>query len=157
MDHPDGGGAGGPLRQSLHAVDNFGGLTSGYGGNLGKDQVEGALRLMLNDSLADKKVALVTYLQMGIDYYGNILSGQTYTLGGGHHPGMLLPIAFFGALLGDTTAQNNIKAISRISEKYTLYSTIYADGMGVWGFDVTEAQYWSHTCDVTSPIYHLER
>src|SRR4030042_144698 len=140
IDHPSGA----LMRQALHAHDNFGGLDSGYGGGLGRDQATGALRLMLNDSLADKKEALVAYLQMGIDYYGNVLSGQPYSTGAGHSPGFLLPIAFFGALLGDATVQANIKAISSISEKYTVVAGI--DGKGIWGLPASESAYWSNTC-----------
>ncbi|MDP2974430.1 MAG: hypothetical protein Q8N60_05235, partial [Candidatus Diapherotrites archaeon] len=76
-----------------------------YGSGMAIRNAEGALRLMLNDSIEQKMPALINYVQAGIDLYGILKNGGSWgsaiSGGGGHPHGRKLPIAFAAVLLNN--------------------------------------------------------
>jgi len=79
----------------MHPVENM----QEYGSGICVDTGQGALRLMLDDPVANKMAGLIRYVQLGIDMYHMRLGGRTYGPNGGHNHGRKLPVAFAGALL----------------------------------------------------------
>jgi hypothetical protein len=88
--------------RALHPVDNM----HGYGAGISVDAGEGALRLLLNDSLAEKETLLVRYVQTGIDLYWMTKYGHSWRANGGHGSGRKLPILFAGLMLNDSDMKN---------------------------------------------------
>lgn len=99
----------------MHASENYAFVNnptndqvSEYGGELGIDAADVALRLMLNDSLSAKMPALINYVQAGIDMYGMHNSGVTWVSDGGHFLGRKLPAVFAATMLDDATMKAEI-------------------------------------------------
>jgi len=88
------------IRPSDHMPD--------YGSAVGKDNGDGALRLMLNDPINNKMPALIAYVQYGIDLHHAILNGQTWPDGGGYNPGRKLPLTFAAVLLDHQSMKNQV-------------------------------------------------
>lgn len=63
-----------------------------YGSDIAVRNATGALRLMLEDSVEDKTPLLVTYVQMGIDWYGILANGGSWPGNGGHLEGRKLDL-----------------------------------------------------------------
>lgn len=68
--------------------------------------------LILNQDYTDleKRTLLIRILQIGIDMYGLVGEGMTWTNDGGHMLGRKLPILFAGYVLGDTSGMGAIGA-----------------------------------------------
>jgi len=102
LDHK-GGGIGRALHPSDHMPD--------YGGDIGRDNADGALALMLDDPVSEKMQALINYVQYGIDIHYMVRIGQVWPGGGGHRPGQLLPLAFAAVMLDDQEMKDDIEQI----------------------------------------------
>jgi len=132
---------GGRTGRCLHPVDHM----PDYGGDIGMNNGDAALRLMLNDPLSEKMPALIAYVQYGIDLYHMVLLGQTWPDGGGHRPGQKLPLTFTAVLFDDQAMQAVIRDATFFHEDVGVY---YSDITGVvlYGFHDrywSERQYWS--------------
>lgn len=79
-----------------------------YGSEIANDADEGALRLMLNESVSVKMPALINYVQYGIDVYGMHNSGVTWEADGGHMQGRKVAAVFAAMLLNDATMKSEI-------------------------------------------------
>ncbi len=112
MDH-----LGGRMTQGLRPEDNM----PNYGGNIGTDEGEAAVRLMLDDPIADKMDPLIAYLQYGIDLHHMILLGQTWPSGGGEMPCHTLPWVFAAYLLNN---QDMRTYVSSYREEFYLYNDL---------------------------------
>jgi hypothetical protein len=112
--------------RDLHPMENM----PDYGSQIATHNAEGALRLMLNDPIADKAPALVAYIQGGIDLYHMAVLGEQWTASGGHTFGRKLPIAFAGHLLGDSDMQQLVRDAddALFAESGSLYDSPQANG-----------------------------
>jgi len=131
---------GGRTCRCLHPVDHM----PDYGGDIGKDNGDAALRLMLNDPTEDKLPALIAYVQYGIDLYHMVLMGHTWPDGGGHRPGQKLPLTFASILLGDQGMKDAIRDATFFHEDVGVYIS-ETSGQALYGFhdrSWTERQYW---------------
>lgn len=122
----------------MHPAQNM----SQYGSNIGIDTNQGALRLMLNDPLADKMPALIAYIQAGIDWYHMFDAGANWSPNGGHQVGRKLPIIFAAVMLNNQTMKTAISKapIGTFSEDGDTYYG--QNGVALYGRPATESQYW---------------
>ncbi len=79
-----------------------------YGSDIASRNAAGALRLMLDDAEADKRPAVIQYVQYGIDLYHMMLGGVTWPPGGGHGEGRKLPVTFAAVLLDEPVMQADV-------------------------------------------------
>jgi hypothetical protein len=87
----------------LHPRQNLPNYGAGIAGWAG----EGVLRLLLDDTLEEKRALLVNYMQLGIDNYGLVHSGANWgNVGGTIGVGRKIPILFAGLLLDDDDMKN---------------------------------------------------
>ncbi|MFP4017130.1 MAG: fibronectin type III domain-containing protein, partial [Halanaerobiales bacterium] len=114
-------------------IDNFENV---YGGMIGRRYGEAALRLMLNDPLEDKMEALINFTQMTIDFYHCTIEGRNFGPGGGHQPGLSLPLAWFAVMLGDNEAKDYVK-------NEAIFKTYEHDFLQPGKLDSTRALYGS--------------
>lgn len=140
--------------ENLRAVDNFcegvSGHACSYGGRVALDNGDGALRLMLNDSYADKQEALIYYLQFGLDLYYQMKQGIRWWPDGGHGSGRKLPITFVGIMLENNEIKNAVKNVAKeagsssiFQEDGFLYSgfnsqSLFGSGGNYWNNVVTD-------------------
>jgi hypothetical protein len=126
----------------LHPTENM----EEYASSVSIENVEGALRLMLDDSLAEKLDLLVAYVQLGIDLYHMQKGGQTWPANGGHGEGRKLPIAFAAVLLDDAAMKDAVtNAGSEVfGENGGMYFSETADVV-LWGQgDYSIEMYWEN-------------
>ncbi|MFP4017501.1 MAG: hypothetical protein ACLFUI_10770, partial [Halanaerobiales bacterium] len=100
---------------------------------------------MLDIPFEEKKQALINYIQYGIDCYGMLKQGKTWGPGGGHRPGMLLPLAFTAVMLGDEDMKERVSAHEEIYEdKIVRYSEAadYGRGEVIYGGVSSAKSYW---------------
>jgi hypothetical protein len=134
---------GGAVGRYLHPIDNI----PDYGGDIGRRNGDGALRLMLNDPISARMPALIAYVQYGIDLYHMMLDGHTWPDGGGHRPGQKLPLTFAATLLDHPGMKAAIQDATFFHEdKVMWYSpvaahTLYGSDQG-YDFDLLEQRYW---------------
>jgi len=126
---------GGRTGRCLHPSDHM----PDYGANIGMDNGNAALRLMLDDPVGEKLPALIPYVQYGIDLYHMVLLGHTWPAGGGHRPGQKLPLTFASVLLDDPAMQTVIREADFFHEDVGNYYSEVA-GKALFGF---HNAYWS--------------
>ena len=128
----------GSLGRAIHPLENM----PDYGADIGRDNGDGVLRLMMNDSIQSKMPALIAYVQFGIDQYYSILLGQTWAGGGGHRPGHRIPAAFASIMLADSAMRNNLNSYSFFHEDILIVQKSFQN-VWLYGNDVVnELQYW---------------
>ena len=135
----------GELGRNIHPADYM----PDYAPDMAVDHNEAALRLMLNDSIADKEQALINFVQYGIDLYHMVINGQTWPAGGGYTPGKKMPLTFAAVMLNNyemkTWIRNNV---GRFNEDYATY---YGEGdvalFGIEGGPVRTAADLYHYID----------
>jgi hypothetical protein len=133
------------LGDNMHPADNL----PHYGGSIGRDTGDAALRLMLNEPVQAKLPALIAYVQYGIDTYYTLLGGMKWRGDGGHDSGRKLPIAFAAVLLDDPAMKSAVSesaAMKSYAEDAQLYFSSGANGGSgqvLWGAVCTEAAYWT--------------
>ncbi len=87
----------------LHPKQNL----NNYGAGIARDSGIGALRLLLNNSLEDKELLLIRYVQLGIDNYGLVKNGANWgNVGGTIGVGRKIPILFAGLMLDNSEIKN---------------------------------------------------
>ena len=131
--------------RAMHPAENM----QEYGSGICVDTGQGALRLMLDDPVADKMAALIRYVQLGIDLYHIRLGGMTYSPNGGHNHGRKLPVAFAGALLEhDGMKQIVFDGANQVyHEDLSTYYSPTAK-MVLWGQHAqSAAAYWNCICN----------
>jgi hypothetical protein len=86
-------------------------LTPHYGREISKATTKAALALQLNYTDAQKRALLIEVVQRGIDLYGALLGGYTFTADGGHNHGRKLAMYIAAKTLGhpDMLARCNAK------------------------------------------------
>lgn len=107
LDHSPGNAS----NRELHPVDNL----ADYGADLAVDSHFAALRLMLDDPLADKAQALINYVQYGIDLstifrHDSHICADTDQNCAGHGPGRALPLVFAATMLDSPQIRSIIDA-----------------------------------------------
>jgi len=75
-------------------------LTEHYGREISKATTRAALALQLNYTDAQKEALLIEVVQRGIDLYGSLLGGYTFTPDGGHNHGRKLAMYIAAKTLG---------------------------------------------------------
>lgn len=75
-------------------------LTQHYGREISKATTRAALALQLNYTDAQKEALLIEVVQRGIDLYGSLLGGYTFTPDGGHNHGRKLAMYIAAKTLG---------------------------------------------------------
>jgi hypothetical protein len=75
-------------------------LTQHYGREISKATTKAALALQLNYTDAQKEALLIEVVQRGIDLYGSLLGGYTFTPDGGHNHGRKLAMYIAAKTLG---------------------------------------------------------
>jgi hypothetical protein len=90
----------------LHPYQNM----INYGGGISRDAGDGVLRLLLNETPAQKQKLLIRYIQLGIDDYGLVANGGNWgEVGGTIGVGRKIPILFAGLMLDNATLKNVAK------------------------------------------------
>ncbi len=122
----------------LHPAQNM----AQYGAAISIDTNVGALRLMLNDPIAEKMPALIAYVQAGIDWYHMLDAGTNWTPNGGHMVGRKIPVLFAATLLDDQNMKNVIT--SAVPNAFHEDGQTYygQNGIALFGQEGTESQYW---------------
>jgi len=137
----------------LHPEDHM----PNYGGDIGRDNADGALGLMLNDPLSEKMPALIAYVQMGIDLYHAVLNGQTWPSGGGHETGRKIAISFAAALFDHQGMKNAVINADFFEEDAVLY---YSDNAGTALFgrrnEMTDERYWEYVVSESGNRAHSD-
>jgi len=133
LDHK-GGGTGRRLHPSEHMPN--------YGADIGRDNADGALRLMLDDPLADKMPALIVYVQYGIDLYHMMKIGHNWPAGGGHRPGQKLPMSFAAVMLGEEEMITAVRDATCFHEDHGIVFNESTGGAALFGFGDDEEGYW---------------
>lgn len=78
-----------------------------YGAGIARNSGIGALRLLLNDPIEEKKLLLIRYVQLGIDNFELVKNGANWgNVGGTIGVGRKIPIIFAGLMLGDSEMKN---------------------------------------------------
>jgi hypothetical protein len=85
----------------------------GYGAVVNRRNGEGALRLMLNEPIAEKMPLLIYYVQYGIDIYHMYINGISWPDDGGHGAGRKLPPTFAAVVLDNQAMKAAISASTR--------------------------------------------
>lgn len=105
----------------LHPANNM----PDYGREISTNVGIGALMLHLDYSDTEKQQLLFNYVQLGIDLYSIVKSGDSWGADGGHASGRKWPILFAGLMLGDADMKN----IGQKSGDYALTGS-YGDPPG---------------------------
>jgi hypothetical protein len=131
----------GSMGRSIRPRDNM----PDYGSAIARDNGDAALRLMLNDPIADKMNALIVYVQYGIDLHYAIENGQSWPSGGGYNPGRKLPLTFAAIMLDVQAMKNNVLRENFFNEDRMLYWSETA-GRALFGYNraTDEEDYWSY-------------
>ncbi len=94
----------GYIKRYIHPANNM----PDYGREIARDIGIGALTLQLNYTNEEKQQLLINYVQLGIDLYSIIKSGETtiWPANGGHASGRKWPILFAGLVLDEADMKN---------------------------------------------------
>jgi hypothetical protein len=126
----------------MHPAENM----PDYGASIAVDSSVSALRFLLNDFDVQRQphwLALVRYLQMGVDLQAMALAGVQWPGNGGHGNGRKLPVLFAATLLnqGDFS---KVLAKTVFSEDAQAYFSEKA-GRALFGVRCTDNEYWMTT------------
>lgn len=128
----------------LHPADNM----PDYGSSIGRLSGDAALRLMLDDSAAEKQQALVNFVQFGIDLYAMLLGGQSWPANGGHHNGRKIALVFAATLLDHQGMKDALAAAPDDTFGEDGMLSIGAEaGEVIWGQSCSEQMYWQNQTD----------
>lgn len=115
--------------------------TDGYGPQVTQYNADDILRLLLNDSIADKMPALIGVTQHGLDQAYAVIGGLRAP-GTGHDPGHALMAAFGAVMLDITNAKTVLVSANDFEENN--YTTTGVGGRSLWGLNGTESAYWTY-------------
>jgi hypothetical protein len=127
---------------NMHPAENM----PDYGASIAVDSAVSVLRFLLSDfdlQRQSHRLALVRYLQMGVDLQAMALAGVKWPGNGGHGNGRKLPILFAATLL-DQDQFNNVLAKTVFSEDAQIYFSEKA-GKALYGVRCTDNEYWMTT------------
>jgi hypothetical protein len=147
--------------RNTHPRDNM----PDYGGDIAVNNNQAIGRLMFNDPLSAKMPLLIDTVQMGLDRYGAVLTGQDWPGGGGHMPGKRQSLAFTATMLNDTAMKNKLKTVSIMSDDQGVVDG--QNGVALFGgfsqFNpVSDSEYWSYIAgsasfkEITDPYGYVD-
>ncbi len=111
-----------------------------YAADQAKDFLDDLARLFGKESIEEKRAAVYSLLQKGIDNYALYKMGIPFQSGAGQHLGKKTPITLLGALYDDITILEDIRGIA--SNKEALENRFFQEdaqvkmgksGMAIWG------------------------
>lgn len=145
--------------RAMHPVDSM----PDYGSSIASRDAEGALRLMMDDTVLAKWDAIVVYVQFGIDIYHMMLGGQVWPPGGGHGEGRKLPAVFAAVLLDDEQMRTDLSSAGRevFGENGGMYRSP-ADVVLFGQTDNDEESYWTNLVfdtgsrTIIDPYHHID-
>jgi len=124
----------------MHPVDNM----PNYGADICQRSGEAGLRLLFHDiaNTTAGQMAVIMYLQNGIDLYGTVTGGVLYKANGGHDSGRKLPLSFAAVLLNDTDMQTAVSKApyNTFQEDGSIFRG--KDGRPLFGEPCDEHSYW---------------
>lgn len=129
---------GGRTGRYLHPASHM----PNYGGDIGRDNAEAALRLMLDDPIEERRPALICYVQYGIDLYHMALLGHVWPGGGGHRPGQKLPMSFAATMLDNEAMKELVREATFFHEDNGTRSREWGSDVALYGFGLDEERYW---------------
>jgi len=91
-----------------------------------------SLRLMLNDSIENKKELMYKFIQVGIDLQGVRITGAKWQWGGGIAHGRKWPIMFAGIMLNDKEMQTFYSASVFHEDQETYYGKSWTGETALW-------------------------
>lgn len=139
LDHKIGWGA-----RYMHPVESM----PDYGADIALKNTRAGMTLMLQGTDAEKKQAVINYINNGIDIYHMMKGGVSWPSNGGHAAGRKLPAIMAAVLLENNTMKNDLTNISSATfgETGGVYHSSKADngnGKVLWGQTTsTERRYW---------------
>ncbi len=124
----------------LHPADHL----PNYGADIGKDNADAVLRLMLDDPIDEKMPGLIAYVQYGIDLYHMMKIGHTWPEGGGHRPGQKIVITFAAVMLDEEEMKTGVLDAEFFHEDKGVIHESNAGDVALFGFSnkADEEKYW---------------
>lgn len=133
------------IGRKLHPVENM----PDYGAEIANRTAQTANRLMMSETEAEKKQALINYIQYGIDIFNIADGGGGWPSNGGHGLGRKLPLVLTSILLNNQAMKDLASEIDPRGAIFhengiISYSAKADSGRGkvLWGQATTEASYW---------------
>ncbi len=124
----------------LHPADHL----PNYGADIGKDNADAVLRLMLDDPVEEKMPGLIAYVQYGIDLYHMMKIGHTWPEGGGHRPGQKIVITFAAVMLDEEEMKTGVLDAEFFHEDKGVVRDSKSGDVALFGFSnkADEERYW---------------
>jgi hypothetical protein len=124
--------------RSIHPYNNL----PDYGSDIGRDAGDAALALMLEADDAERRAAIIAFVQAGIDLFAMRRAGLVFS-NGTHGLGRKLMLSFAARALGEP----EMRALVADAEdgtygEDTLLTWGEAAGRILWGMPCSEDQYW---------------
>jgi hypothetical protein len=117
-----------------------------------------ALRLMIDEPLESRRMALTYYVQGGIDMVHALKEGQVWGAGGGEYPGMKLIMLFAAVMLDEPDLVSLVSGFEAYEEESVSYGV---DGQALWGhldgYHPQEEGYWSDVVNELLPAAEPSR
>lgn len=111
-----------------------------------------ALRLMIDEPLENRMMALVYFVQGGIDMVHALKQGQVWGAGGGEYPGMKLIMLFATVMLDLPELRQLVTDFFAYEDESVSYGV---DGVALWGhldgYHPQEEGYWSDVVNELLP------
>jgi hypothetical protein len=117
-----------------------------------------ALRLMIDEPIENRRMALIYFVQGGIDMVHALKEGQTWGAGGGEYPGMKLIMLFAAVMLDEPQLVSLVSGFQAYEEESVSYGT---NGQALWGhldgYHPQEYGYWSDVVNELLPAAEPSR
>lgn len=123
-----------------------------YAPENGGRRAEVALRLMIDEPAADRRMGLIYFVQAGMDMAHALKEGQTWGAGGGEYPGMKLIMLLSTVLLDEPELVSLIGGYESYEDESVSYGV---DQQALWGhlnaYHPQEESYWRDMVDELLP------
>ena len=127
------------VNRAMHPLENM----PDYGREITNITSTVSLMLLVDDPDKLHETLLLKFVQLGIDYYGTVLSDNNlWTANGGHNSGRKIPILFAGVLL-DHNGMKHVKA-SFAEDQQTYVGQGYRGQTALWKIDNSESRKHEH-------------
>lgn len=127
------------VNRMMHPLENM----PDYGREITNITSTVSLMLVLDDPEGKREHLLEKFVQLGIDYYGAVLSDNNlWTANGGHNSGRKIPILFAGLMLGHD-GMMTVKA-SFAEDQQTYYGEGWKGQKVLWKIDNSESRKHEH-------------
>jgi hypothetical protein len=111
-----------------------------------------ALRLMIDEPMENRMMALIYFVQGGIDMVHALKEGQVWGAGGGEYPGMKLIMLFAATMLDEPDLVTLVSDFEAYEDESVVYGV---DGQALWGhldgYHPQEEGYWSDVVNELLP------